>query len=60
MIGFGCLQAKAPTSTREWTEQETLLLLEVSLTLERKETCTIALGYVFGYVWILSPDSDKY
>jgi len=27
-----CLQGKLVNSTRDWTEQETLLLLEVSLT----------------------------
>lgn len=37
---FGFQQAKAAASTREWTEQETLLLLEVSLDEQKRgSTC---------------------
>lgn len=33
---FGSLQGKAVNSTREWTEQETLLLLEVRPTGQKR------------------------
>lgn len=42
----GSLQAKAVSSTREWTEQETLLLLEVSLRRDRNLSDTNAVTLI--------------